>query len=85
MSCLVPDKKSCTLRDGPARLIVGLHTLDGLLAVIRVDSEPRIVSLKNTNALQQLSVSVKIDCLKNTKKDPVAKKAVLGLDEELLG
>lgn len=82
MSCLVPDKKSCTLRDAPARLIVGLHTLDGLLAVIRVDSEPRIVSLKNTNALQQLSVS---DCLKNTKKDPVAKKAVLGLDEELLG
>lgn len=69
LHCVLPR----TFRDAPARLIVGLHTLDGLHAVIRVDSEPRIVSLKNTNALQQLSVSVKIDCLKNTKKDPIAK------------
>ena len=51
-SCLVPDEKSDTLRDAPARLVVGLHPLDGPQAVIRVDPAPGFVSLKNTHALK---------------------------------
>ena len=59
-SCLVPDEKSDTLRDALARLVVGLHPLDGPQAVIRVDPAPGFVSLKNTHALQHLGVSVEV-------------------------
>ena len=45
MSCLVPDGKSGTFRDALARSIVGLHTLDGSHAVVRVDSPPGFASL----------------------------------------
>ena len=71
-SCLVPDEKSDSLRDALARLVVGLHPLDGPQAVIRVDPAPGLVSLKNTNALQHLGSSFEVGCVKNTNKNPVA-------------
>ena len=83
-SCLVPDEKSDTLRDALAQLVVGLHPLDGPPAVIRVDPAPGFVSLKNFNALQHLGISVEVGRIKNTNKNPVAERAVLELEEELL-
>ena len=83
-SCLVPDEKSDTLCDALARLVVGRHPLDGPQAVIRVDPAPGFVSLKNSNALQHLGISVEIGRVKNTNKNPVAERAVLELEEELL-
>ena len=83
-SCLVPDEKSDTLRDALARSVVGVHPLDGPQAVIRVDPAPGFVSLKNSNALQHLGISVEIGRVKNTNKNPVAERAVLELEEELL-
>ena len=79
-SCLVPDEKSDTL----ARLVVGLHPLDGPQAVIRVDPAPGFVSLKNKHALKHLGISVEVGRVKNTDKNPVAERAVLKLEEELL-
>ena len=84
VSCIVPDEKSDTLRDALARLVVGLHPLDGPKAVIRVDPAPCFVSLRNTNALQHLGVSVEVGRVKNANKNPVAEKAVQELEEELL-
>ena len=84
MSCIVPDEKSDTLRDALARLVVGLHPLDGPKAVIRVDPAPCFVSLRNTNALQHLGVSVEVGRVRNANKNPVAEKAVQELEEELL-
>jgi len=52
--------------------------------VIRVDPVPGFVSLKNTNALQLLNSSIKVGRVKNTNKNPVAERAVLELEEELL-
>jgi len=52
--------------------------------VIRVDPAPGFVSLKNTNALQLLNSSIKVGRVKNTNKNPVAERAVLELEEELL-
>ena len=83
-SCLVPDEKSDTLRDALARSVVGVHPLDGPQAVIRVDPAPGFVSLKNSNALQHLGLSVEVGRVKNTSKNPVAERAVLELEEELL-
>ena len=83
-SCLVPDEKSSTLCDALARLVVGLHPLDGPQAVIRVDPAPGFVSLKTTQALQHLGISVEVGRIKNSKKNPVTERAVLELEEELL-
>lgn len=47
---------SC-LRDALARLVVGLHPLDGPQAVIGVDPAPGLVSLKTTHASWHLSRS----------------------------
>ena len=82
--CLVPDEKSDTLRDALAQLVVGLHPLDGPPAGIRVDPAPGFVSLKNINAVQHLGISVEVGRIKNTNKNPVAERAVLELEEELL-
>lgn len=81
---LVPDEKSDTLRDALAQLVVGLHPLDGPPAGIRVDPAPGFVSLKNINAVQHLGISVEVGRIKNTNKNPVAERAVLELEEELL-
>ena len=83
-SCLVPDEKSDALREALAQLVVGLHPLDGPQAVIRVDPERGFVSLKNSNALQHLGISVEVGRVKNTNKNSVAERAALELEEELL-
>ena len=83
-SCLIPDDKSDTLRDVLARLVEGMHPLDGPNAVIRVDPAPGFVSLMTTNALQHLGVTVEVGCVKNVNKNPVAEMAVLELETELL-
>lgn len=63
---------------------MGLHPVDGPQAVIRVEPAPGFISLKNTNALQHLGVSIEVWRVKNINKNPVAEKAVLELEEELL-
>ena len=83
MSCIVPDEKSDTLRNALTRLVVDLHPLDGPQAVICVDPAPGFVSLKNTNALQNLGISIEVG-IKNINKNPVADKAVQELEELLL-
>ena len=83
-SCPVPDKKSDTLHDALIRLVVGLHPLGGPQAVIRVDPAPGFISLKNSKALQHLGISVKVGDVRNTNKNPVAERAMLKLEEELL-
>ena len=45
---------------------------------------PGFVSLKTTYALQHLGISVEVDHIKNSNKNPVAERAVLELDKELL-
>ncbi|KAK2547365.1 hypothetical protein P5673_032733 [Acropora cervicornis] len=83
-SCLASDEKSSTLLDALARLVVGLHPLDGPQAVIWVDPAPGFVSLTTTYALQHLGISVEVVCIKKSTKNPVAERAVLELEVELL-
>jgi len=52
--------------------------------VIHVDPAPGFISLKNTHALQHLGISVEVGRVKNTNKNPVAERAMLELEEELL-
>ena len=61
-----------------------LHPLDGPRAVIRVDPAPGFSSLSNNDSLGHLNVSIDVGHIKNKNHNPVAKKAVRELEEELL-
>ena len=66
--------KRATLGDALARLVTGLHPLDGPSAVICVDPAPGFVSLMNTNVLRHLRVSTEVGRVKNVNKNPVPER-----------
>lgn len=68
--CLLPNEKSDTLPDALARLVVGLHPLDGPQVVIHVDSAPGFVSLDNTKALEYLGIPIEVGRVKTPTKIP---------------
>jgi hypothetical protein len=61
-----------------------LHPLDGPIAVIRTDPAPGFVGLRADAVLKQHRITLDIGRIKNVNKNPVAEKAVLELEEELL-
>ena len=81
---IVPDEKQTTLREAIACLATELHPLDGPPAVIRADPAPGFVALRNDSTLQSLRLSLEIGRIKNPNKNPVAEKAILELEEEIL-
>ena len=83
-SCLVHDEKHDTLRDALTQLIVGLHPLDGPRAIIRVDPYPGFQSMASNDSLNHLNVTIDVGRVKNKNKNPVAKKVVRELEEELI-
>lgn len=83
-ACFLENEKRETLRDGLLKLAVEMHPLDGPNAVIRVDPAPGFVALKNDDVLKHFHISLEIGRVKNVNKNPVAEKAILELEEELL-
>ena len=67
-----------------ARLIIGLHPLDGPRAIIHADPAPGFASMSNNDSLNHLKVSIKVGRVKNKNKNPVAEKAVHEFEEELI-
>ena len=53
-------------------------------AVIRVDGAPGFMALRNDETLKSLHLSLEIGRVKNLNKNPVAERAILELEEELL-
>ena len=83
-ACIVSDEKQITLREALACLATELHPLDGPSAVIRVDPAPGFMALRNDETLKSLHLSLDIGRVKNPSKKPIAEKAILELEEELL-
>ena len=83
-ACIVHDEKQTTLKEALACLATELHPLDGPPAVIRVDPAPGFMALRNDETLKSLCLSLEIGRVKNPNKNPVAEKAILELEEELL-
>lgn len=81
---IISDEKHETLRDSLVCLVMGMHPLDGPHAVIRVDAAPGFIALKDDQTLKEFRMSLEIGRIKNLNKNPVAEKAVLELEEELL-
>ena len=83
-ACIVSYEKQTTLKEASACLATELHPLDGPPAVIRVDSAPGSMALRNDETLKSLRLSLEIGRVKNPNKNPVVEKAILELEEELL-
>lgn len=83
-ACIVSDEKQSTLRNALACLATELHPLDGPPAVIRVDPAPGFMALRNDETLKSLRLSLEIGRIKNPNKNPVAERAILELEDELL-
>ena len=80
---IIPDEKSTTLRDSLSTLFVSLHSPDGPAAIVRVDPAPGFIALQNDPTLRKLGMTLEIGRVKNVNKNPVAKKAVAEVEEEL--
>ena len=83
-ACFIENEKQETLRDGLLRLILDLHPLDGPCAVVRVDPAPGFIALRDDTRLQKFHITLEIGRIKNVNKNPVAEKAILELEEEVL-
>ena len=81
---MVPDEKSSTLCESLSSLCCGLRPLEGPPAVIRVDTAPGFVGLRYKTTLRDLGLSLEFGRVKNPNKNPVAKKAISELEQELL-
>ena len=77
-------KKQTTHREALACLATELHLLEGPPTVIRVDPAPSFMALRKDENLKSLRLSLEIGCVQNLNKNPVAERAILELEEELL-
>ena len=82
--CIVESERHDALRDCIVRLCVAFRPLDGPPAVIRVDPAPGFIALVEDPTLQRLGIRLEVGRVKNPNKNPVAEKAVLEVEDELL-
>ena len=82
-ACLVDDERRDSTRYGLLRLCLKLRPLPGPSSVIRVDSAPGFASLRGEEILRQNGFAVEIGRVKNPNKNPVVKKCVTELGDEL--
>ena len=61
-----------------------LRPMDGPKAVIRVDPAPGFVALVDDKALSDLHIQVEIGRVKNVNKNPVAERAIVELECQIL-
>lgn len=66
------------------RLLVRLKPLDGPSAIVHIDPALGFCALREDDILKQLNISLDIGHVKNANKNPVAEKAILELEDELL-
>ena len=83
-TCIVESERHDALRDCIVRLCVEFRPLDGPPAVIRVDPAPGFIALVEDPTLQRLGIRLEVGRVKNPNKNPVAEKAVLEVEDELL-
>jgi len=83
-ACLLDSGRRESIRSGLLRLCLELCPLSGPPSVIRVDPAPGFASLGDNEILKRYGFAVKVGRVKNSNKNPVAKKCVAELGDELL-
>ena len=84
VTLLLTDERHQTLRDGLIQLCIQLRPMDGPPAVIRTDPAPGFKALVDDKLLHQHRITLELGRAKNPNKNPVAEKAILELEGELL-
>ena len=84
VNCFLDNERRETLRDGLLKLAVELHPLDGPCAIIGVDPAPGFIALRDDSTLRKFRITLEIGRVKNLNKNPVAEKAILEIEDELL-
>ena len=83
-ACFLENERHETLRNGLLKLAVELHPLVGPCAIIRVDPAPGFVALGDDSTLKKFRITLDKGRVTNPNKNPVAEKAILEIEEELL-
>ena len=81
---LIQDERHQSLRDALVCLCIELRPLDGSPAVIRTDPAPGFKALVNNPLLCSHRLSIEIGRVKNNNKNPMEKRAIQELQNELL-
>ena len=81
---LIHDERGDSLREAILTMILDLHFLDGSPAVIRLDSAPGFIALRNNDILHRFPINLDIGRVKNANKNSVAEKAIGQLEKKLL-
>ena len=84
MSLLLQNERQESLRDALIQMCIQLRPMDGPPAVIRTDPAPGFKALVDDKFLQKHRITLELGCAKNPNKNPVAEKAILELEGELL-
>lgn len=84
MACVIAKEKRNTFREVLKCLCLELHPLDGPPAVIHLDPAPGFALLQTDQVLRRLNSVLEIGRVKNINKNPVAEKAILEVECELL-
>lgn len=83
-ACMIENEKQDTLRVALLKLVLGLHPLEGPSAIIRCDAAPGFVALRDDETLKSFKIVLEIGRVKNVNKNPVAERAILEFENELL-
>ena len=83
-SCIIEDEKGPTLRDHLIQLCLGMRSINGPHALIRVDPAPGFSAITEDSMLKDLGINIEIGRTKNANKNPVAEKAVREIEDEML-
>ena len=81
---IIDNEQKVTIRDALLCLVNEMHPLHGPQAVIRVDPAPAFIGLRDDDYLKQCNIVLDIGRVKNSNKNPVAEKAILELEDELI-
>ena len=84
ISCLVQKEQHTTLREAIIQICVELFPLDGPPVTIRTDPALAFKTLINDQLLIRHHIKLEIGHAKNDNKNPVAERAIQGLEDELL-
>lgn len=83
-SLLLRDERHDRLRDALIKLYLSLRPIDGPFSVIHTDPAPGFKALGEDSTLQKHRITLEIGHTKNPNRNPVAEKAILELENEVL-
>ena len=83
VACFVDSEKMIDLRAALVILCCQLKPIEGDPVVVRCDSAPGFVALKNDPLLQRIGIRLEYGRVKNPNKNPVGERAIQELEYEL--